>query len=233
MLWGLKALADNQDSQAKLRHSLRVSLAAAKSENRAPSIKEITNIEIPYLDAVIEEILRIGATSPAIDRQAMVDTQVLGHHVPKGTIILMLTQAQSMRSPGFDIDESCRSQTCQTAKQQGKHRTQWDPLDMNLFKPERWLVPAPTQPSSEQEDNADAKYRFDSAAGPMLGFGLGLRGCFGRRLAYLELRILVTLIVWNFELLPCPEELSTYSVQMGVTSRPKLCYVSLRKVECA
>jgi cytochrome P450 len=42
---------------------------------------------------------------------------------------------------------------------------------------------------------------FDPSAKPVLAFGLGLRGCFGKRLAYVEIRILITLIIWNFELL--------------------------------
>lgn len=218
-------MTDNQSAQSKLRSILQASFTFAKSGGRNPTVEEITGTDIPYLDAVIEEILRHSGTSAAIDRQAMTDTQVLGHHVPKGTILLMLTQAQSMRHPAFDIDESRRSQSCQTAKLQGKYRLEWDPQNMSEFEPERWLVPAEDSPSSE------IKKQFDHNAGPMLSFGLGLRGCYGRRLAYLELRILITLVVWNFELFPVPKGLSSYRVKMGVTSKPRDCYVSLRKVK--
>ncbi|EJT67975.1 hypothetical protein GGTG_14448 [Gaeumannomyces tritici R3-111a-1] len=59
-------------------------------------------------------------------------------------------------------------------------------------------------------------------------FGLGTRGCFGRRLAYLEQRVSLTLLVWSFELSPCPPELSGYAAVDGLTHRPKQCYVRLR-----
>jgi cytochrome P450 len=65
---------------------------------------------------------------------------------------------------------------------------------MTLFKPERWIV-------------GD---EFDATAGPQLAFDLGTRGCYGKRLVYVEMRILLTLIVWNFELLPYPTALPSY-----------------------
>ena len=72
-----------------------------------------------------------------------------------------------------------------------------------------------------------------SAAGPTLPFGLGVRGCFGRRLAYLELRILVTLLVWHLEFLPCPPVLSSYAARDRLTHSPTQCYVRLRCLEVA
>lgn len=224
MLWGLKKLADNQACQTQLRSVLRHCYSQARYQNRDPSVDEITTINIPYLDAVIEEILRHSGTSPALDRQAKVDTTLLGYPVPQGTLLLMLTGGPSLRSPGFEIDEVRRSETCQTAKRQGKARNEWEPHDIDLFKPERWLRPA-----SEGKDSPHQDYKFVSGAGPMLAFGLGTRGCFGRRLGYLELRIVFVLIVWNFELLPCPKELSGYSCKMGVTTKPKYTYVRLRR----
>ena len=44
---------------------------------------------------------------------------------------------------------------------------------------------------------------FDSTAGPQLAFGLGPRGCYGRRMAFLQLRIFTVLLIWKFELLGC------------------------------
>lgn len=227
----MKNLADNQVPQTQLRSILQDSFSAAKSENRNPSVGEITGTSIPYLDAVIEEIFRQSGTSPAVDRQTTTDTQVLGYHVPKGTIMLMLTQGPSLRSSAFKIDETRRSQSCQAAKQDGRYRTEWDPLDIDLFKPERWLVPASSTSMLGETEKRDLEYQFDGGAGPMLSFGLGMRGCFGRKLGYLELRILITLIVWNFELLPCSKDLSGYGCKMGVTTKPKDCYVRLRKVD--
>lgn len=216
-LWGLKCLSDNQAPQRHLRSTLQASFGAARAEKRDPSVREIVGTNMPYLDAVIEEILRCAGTIPCIDRQATADTQVLGHRVPKGTTMYLLSNGPSIRSPALEIDEHRRSQSCQDAKQDGKSRagSGWDPGDVAMFKPERWLVSAG---------------EFNREAGPQLAFSLGTRGCYGKRLAYLELRIFVVKIVWNFELLTCPEPLSGYGSKIGITNKPRQCFVRLRKI---
>lgn len=147
----------------------------------------------------------------------MVDTVILGHKIPKGTIVVMPSGGPSFRSPGFDIDESRRHGSSQEAKKSGKARHDWDPMDIGKFKPERWLV----------NDGSE----FDGANGPQLAFSLGTRSCFGKRLAYLQLRILVTLIVWNFELSKCPDDLSSYGHKQTLTTEPTQCFVRLHKVQ--
>lgn len=123
-----------------------------------------------------------------------------------------------MMSPGFEMDEEQRSAGSQAEKKEGRAR-EWDPSDISSFKPERWLV------------RREKGEEFDPTAGPFLAFGLGTRGCYGKRLAYLELRILLTLIVWNFELLTCPPELSGYKSVLITTTEPTQCYVRLREVD--
>ena len=50
------------------------------------------------------------------------------------------------------------------------------------------------------------------------------------RMAYLELRLLLTVIVWKFELMKCPENLSGYEAVDGVVHGPKKCFLRLKKV---
>ncbi|PNS19187.1 Isotrichodermin C-15 hydroxylase [Sphaceloma murrayae] len=228
ILWGLKKLADNQSAQSKLRAHLRDAFPDACQQQRNPSASEITGTNVPYLDATIEEILRHSGTTPALDRQATRDTHVLGHAVPKGTIVLMLTQGPSLQSPAFEIKEEERSIGSQNTKRDGRGAGEWDPESMADFLPERWLRPVRQEGADCTVGNLEMQ--FSANSGPILSFGLGLRGCFGRRLGYLSMRILVTLIVWNFELLQCPPKLSGYSAKMGVTTKPKDAYVRLRKV---
>ncbi|KAF9877077.1 hypothetical protein CkaCkLH20_05343 [Colletotrichum karsti] len=216
MSWGVKLLADNPSAQTKLREALRAGFADAAAEGRAPTIKEITNTKIHYLDAAMEEILRCGGAAPLLDREALCDTELLGHHIPKGTVVMCLGRGPSMMKPAIPVDDSKRSKSSIAAKARV-----WEDEDIGQFKPERWLA------GDAEKDS----YEFDQQAGPQLAFGLGTRGCFGRRLAYLELRIIVTLIVWNFELLPCPEKLSGYGAKEGLTYKPKDCYVRLRAVK--
>lgn len=214
LCWGVKFLADHQEVQHRLRNDLQTAFSAAKEEGRLPTADEITKTSIPYLEATMEEILRVGNTVPIVDREVVQDTTLLGHHIPKGTQVLFLNTGPSMLTPAFEMDESKRSpQACQ-AKTQA-----WADEDIGLFKPERWLA----------EENG--KEVFDSQSGPAMPFSLGIRGCFGRRLAYLELRLLLTVIVWSFEFLECPGDLSGYEAIDGVVHGPKKCFVRLRKVD--
>ncbi|KAI4594425.1 hypothetical protein KJ359_008213 [Pestalotiopsis sp. 9143b] len=226
ILWGMKILASNPGSQTKLRETLRAAHSKAFEEKRSPKIEEITGTDIPYLDAVMEEILRVGGTVPAVDRQAVCDTEVLGFPIKKGTVVLCSGRGASMLEPGFEIDESKRSETSRLAKSDNRIRA-WDDHEIGAFKPERWLVPVESEAAGGE--TTATKSQFDSTAGPQLAFGLGLRSCFGKRLAYLELRILLTMIIWNFELLPTPEELAGVAAIAGITYKPRQCFVRLRK----
>jgi len=216
MCWGVKLLADHPGTQTTLRSALRSALPGALAENRSPTVREISGTRIPYLDAAMEEILRCGGAAPLLDREAICDTELLGRRIPKGTVVMCLSRGPSVLKPALPVDEAARSESSRAAKGRA-----WDDADISQFRPERWLVEPPAGSA------ADAVAEFDQQAGPQLAFGLGTRGCFGRRLAYLELRIILTLIVWNFELLPCPEELSGYGAREGLTYKPKDCYVRL------
>lgn len=194
-----------------------------------PSAEEITRINIPYLEAVIEEILRLANTLPVLDRQTSKDTELLGYHIPKGTILMMLNRGPSFTEPGFAVDEKMRSPTCRASGRE-KGVRHWAREGMDAFYPERWLVYEEKDgPANDGTKRETATY--DSTAGPSLPFGLGTRGCFGRKLAYLELRIMITLLVWQFRLGMCPEALSGYGAVETLTHKPRDCYVRLERIE--
>ncbi|KAI0391300.1 cytochrome P450 [Xylariaceae sp. FL0594] len=219
--WGLKYLAENQAAQKRLRAALEHAFGPAAREGRMPTIAELTGTQVAYLEAVIEETLRCGASVPVVDRQAVVDTQLLGHHIPKGTVVTCLVTGPSMTSPAFSVEASKRREDT------GEKRLgAWDAADMGSFKPERWLRGG----GEARDGHANDSLEFDAGAGPQLAFGLGTRQCFGKRLARLEMRIIMALIVWRFELLPCPAALSGHQPVLIMTNRPKHCYVRLREV---
>jgi hypothetical protein len=140
---------------------------------------------------------------------------VLGHHIPKGTDVFLLHNGPGYFSTPFSIPDEKRSESALGSKNQAGS---WDPNDMARFKPERWFV-------KDQNGNES----FDSLAGPHLAFGLGPRACFGRRLAYLELRIILVLLIWNFKFEKCPDELNSYGAIDKLTRQPKQCYVKLAR----
>ncbi|GIJ87066.1 hypothetical protein Asppvi_005968 [Aspergillus pseudoviridinutans] len=165
----------------------------------------------------------VCSTVPAVDRVALKDTVLLGHPIPKGTSIFLMNKGASFFSPPHEIEDEKHSPSARTAKNKGHHA--WDPQTLDVFLPERWLV------ASDEEAGAPANVLFDPAAGPTMPFGGVPRGCFGRRLAYLEMRLIFTLIVWKFELMKCPKELSGYDAFDGLVHKPKDCYVRLKKTE--
>jgi hypothetical protein len=152
----------------------------------------------------------------------------------------MITNGPGFQSPALPVDESVRSLNSQ--KSRNRHGV-WNDADVGIFKPERWL-----------KENGSGEVSFDPRAGPALPFGLGVRGCFGRsssctatqgirreeqrlildigtKLAVIELKIVITLIVWQFELQSLPEKLGGFEAQDKNTHRPKVLYLRLKKVD--
>ena len=132
----------------------------------------------------------------------------------------MIMDGPSMFSRAFEIPDENRTES---AREATLKITQWDPTDITAFNPWRWLKVS----GGEREFE---KMFFDNKAGPSFPFGLGVRSCFGKRLAYLELRLLLALLIWNFELQTCSPNLSAYDVNEGFTRRPIHCYAKLQKV---
>lgn len=212
--WNLKLMTDHQEVQEKTRAALREGFPAAVAEGRAPTAKEILDSDIPYLDAVIEECLRIGNPIRILHRDALVDTELLGHHIPKGTTVFFLSEGPGYKRPTLHVDDRLRTESARE-----KHRTgAWDNDDIHLLKPERWLV------------EEDGKTRFDPHAGPFLSFSLGPRGCFGKKLAYMEIRMIMVLCLWNFRFKELAEDMQSYAITEGITNSPKDCRVILEEV---
>ncbi|ETS82913.1 hypothetical protein PFICI_04789 [Pestalotiopsis fici W106-1] len=218
--WGLKHMAIHRDIQHKLRAALRATYADAAAAQRSPTVAEITKAQVPYLEAVMEEILRLTGPVLGVFRQAQVDTTLLGHRVPKGTQVFMPTMGASVARPSFAVDEAVRSES---SRSHTEKRGDWDDLDPEAFVPERWL--------KTEDDDETLQSSFDSQAGPFLTFSNGVRGCFGRRLAYLELRILMTLLFWNLELGSLPEELNTFEAVDSLTTKPAKCFVRISEAK--
>lgn len=140
-------------------------------------------------------------------------------------------------APAFPIPEALRSEGERSAKDRVP---EWDPATIRAFQPERWLkrqqqhgaaAAAPAPVAASELDGRDGEFaglEYDPQAGPFFTFGGGPRGCFGRKLAYLELRVVLALLVWSFELQACPPALSSHEGVDKATAMPKYCYVKLR-----
>lgn len=217
-LWALKLLARHQEQQTKLRDCLRLAMSAAVTENRMPTVQEIFKQPCPYLDATIEELFRLSMTAPACVRKATCDTTLLGHFVPQGTNVVMVWSGADYTAPGLPISEEQRSPSCQSAAGKRVASTQ-DTMDGAKFRPERWL---------STTEGRDGQEVFDATLARNMIFSLGPRGCFGRRLAYVEFRIWLVLVVWEFHLARLPSRLDSDKAWDKLTRQPQDCFISLR-----
>ncbi|TGJ81403.1 hypothetical protein E0Z10_g7360 [Xylaria hypoxylon] len=214
--WGVKMLTDNSDAQNKLRAALHATFSQALQEKRAPTYQELAKAQIPYLEAVVEEVLRHANTIDFVVRQALQDTTVLGHHIPKGTDVFLMANGAGYLEPNMNVPETIRSPGAR--RSEGKALTgTWDDKDIGAFRPERWLK---TEPDS-------SAVTFDSTSGPQLAFGLGPRGCFGKKLALQTLKMQFALIIWHFKLLPTPPRLGGYDAVQKFAREPTQCYLRL------
>ncbi|EXJ69984.1 uncharacterized protein A1O5_07057 [Cladophialophora psammophila CBS 110553] len=220
LTWTVKYLTGAQSVQTILRSRLRSAYAAATAEQRNPTMEEIIKIPIPYLDATIEEMNRTAQLFNGSIRTTTVDTTLLGYNIPKGTDVFFMQNGPGYLSPPLPVDDSTRSASSLNAKNQAG---QWTPdeEDMKTFRPERWLV----------QNSEAGKEVFDAQAGPHLAFGLGPRACFGRRMAYLQMRIILVMMLWNFELRKTPAKVSSSAAANKLARHPRMCYVRLEKAK--
>jgi len=163
LMWFVKFMALNPRAQANLRDALRVAF-----DSKLPTSGAILEADIPLLDATIEETIRCAATAAITTRRALVDTTILGHRIPAGANVILNLR---IREEPFEVDESLRSVTSQTAQaKRTRGGFEGDSgRNLDLFEPRRWMY---------QDERG--KDMFDAYSLPSLNFGGGFRGCFGR-----------------------------------------------------
>lgn len=218
--WAVKLLTDHPAAQARLRAALRTALPDAARGRRDPTYDELAGARAPYLDAVVNEVLRKANTIDFVVRVALRDTTILNHHIPRGTDVFLTANGPGYLAPALPVDDASRSPGARRGEGNSNARGltgDWDDADAAAFRPERWL-------RADPDSGAET---FDPMAGPTLAFGLGPRGCFGRRLAVQSLRITFAMIVWRFELHPTPPELSGYDAVQRFAREPTQCFVRL------
>ncbi len=85
--WAICMLCKYPDIQRRLREEVRASLPDSRSPASSISSTDIDNL--PYLNAVCNETLRVWAPIPVTFRVAEHDTSLVGHFIPKDTIIFI------------------------------------------------------------------------------------------------------------------------------------------------
>ncbi|KAI8622921.1 cytochrome P450 [Xylariaceae sp. FL1651] len=212
LLWLVTQLVAHQQEQRKIRDDLHKTYAAASAESRLPTVSEIFK-PAPYLNAFIEEVLRINCPVVTIIVNTRRDTTILGYQVPKDTPVFLNLTGPSLSEQSIPVDEFVRSPTSQAC---GSRPGDWDETDPAKFWPGRWLRETP-----------EGNLIFDRSSGPTLSFSTGERGCWGKSLGYLELRVMLTLLLWTFELREIPENLRSVETYDSLVTAPRRCFVRL------
>jgi len=119
--------------------------------------------QLPLLDAVLQENLRLKTAAPVISMQVVADTVLGETWLPAAAPVFLLL------------------------RHAGKHSSYYPQGEQ--FQPQRWLANAPEMPDLARK---------------LLTFGGGPRLCPGRFLALVEMKMLTSMIVQNFELTPLP-----------------------------
>jgi cytochrome P450 len=127
MSWAVYCLCKHPDVQTRLRDELRSELGSALKEGGQISSAEIDRL--PYLNAVLQETMRIFPPVPLTLREAATDTTIQGAFIPAGTTIVI----------------------CPWAVNTSTHL--WGP-DAHEFNPERWLHPGTSNTGGAESNYA-------------------------------------------------------------------------------
>lgn len=158
LAWTAKILTNAPTEQSKLRSALRAHFATPGT----PSPADILGADIPYLDASIEELIRVANIVPDLVRETAHDTELLGHVIPKGTTVVSSLYVGHKPFPADIVPDEVRSESSRNNK--GGFKGFWQD-DIDQYHPERWLMDDGT---------------FDPKALPRLAFSTGPRPCSGK-----------------------------------------------------
>ncbi|KAI0537290.1 cytochrome P450 [Xylaria digitata] len=200
LLWLLNRLVTHREEQGKVRNNLRETYAAAWEERRLPTVSEMSK-PATYLNAFIEEY------------SARHNNTRVGRQIPKDTPIFLNLTGPSLSMPSIPVEECLRNPTSQA---RGSRRENWDDSNPTKFCPNRWLRTTP-----------EGKVIFDASSGPTLMFSAGRKGCWGKNLGHLELRIVPTLLLWTFDLCEIPDSLGSEDIYDSLVTAPKHCFLRL------
>lgn len=161
-------LCEHQETQTRLRDEVVLLLSTAEEMGWDQAIAKVA--QIPYLQAVCHESLRLFPPFPTVRRQATRPTTLLGYTIPKDTLLVA--------SPWIV----------------NRDASHWGP-DASQFRPERWLETsrAGEPPKFNARGGSSGKHSF-------LTFFHGPRSCIGQVFATSELVITVTALISKFQL---------------------------------
>ncbi|KAI6012723.1 cytochrome P450 [Pisolithus orientalis] len=193
MTWALLELARNPDIQTKLR----TELLAFGSD---PTYDQLTN-NLPYLDAVVHETLRLHPPLGEFLRQATEDDVIPLSEPVRTKSGRVVNSVSVTRGTQIGISTTCINRSVAI----------WG-ADAKVFRPERWLEEGGI-PKKAQEVQG---YRH------LLTFVDGPRTCLGKGFALAEFKTVIFTLIKNFafEMRDGPD--TQIEMTMGILPRPRV-----------
>ncbi|EIW82167.1 cytochrome P450 [Coniophora puteana RWD-64-598 SS2] len=178
LTWTLAELSKNPTAQEKLREELLGQFA-----NTDPTYDDL-NGGLPYLDAVVHEVLRLHPPVAELQREALEDDVIpLGAPIQdaNGRVIDSITIAKGTLV-FMSVEYLNRSEKF------------WGP-DAKVFRPERWLEGGDLQAGNVKANELRGHKH-------LLTFNDGPRTCLGKNFALAELKASLSVLVRNFAFEP-------------------------------
>ncbi|KAG6332881.1 hypothetical protein ID866_6206 [Astraeus odoratus] len=193
MSWALFELARNPTIQAKLREEL----LAFGGE---PTYDQL-NKDLPYLDAVVHEILRLYPAGPQLIRRVEDDD------------VIPLSRPLRTRS-GETVDNISVIRGMEVViplASINRSEAVWGP-DAKVFRPERWLEP----------DGITENARGIPGHRHLLTFGDGAKTCLGKFFIIAEFKIVLSVVAKNFVFEMRDGSDTKVEMVEGILPRPKI-----------
>lgn len=89
LTWAMYALCRNPEIQSRLRDEIRANLPPLDDAAAAAAITSVEIDRLPYLNAVVNETLRLYPAVPLSAREAVEDTTVMGYPIARGQAITL------------------------------------------------------------------------------------------------------------------------------------------------
>ncbi|KAI6037494.1 cytochrome P450 [Pisolithus marmoratus] len=193
MTWALIELARHPDIQTKLRQELL-------SFGGEPSYDQLTN-NLPYLDAIVQETLRLHPSAPELARQADEDDVIPLSEPVQTKSGEEVDSIAIERGTVIAIPVSCLNQA----------EAIWGP-DARVFRPERWL----------EVDGITKKAQELKGHRHLLTFGDGPRTCLGKLFAVAEIKTVLWVVIKNFVLEMRDGPNTKVEITRGIMLRPRI-----------
>ncbi|GAA5888489.1 hypothetical protein JCM6882_008640 [Rhodosporidiobolus microsporus] len=183
LAWTLHYFTRYPDVQTKLRDELRAALKEAQDDGREElDYSEIDKLE--YLDAVVNESLRVEPSIPITTRQATTDDHIpLSRPIPSAT------------HPGSTISSIAvkKGQQFVIPIYAANRNRDLFGEDADEFRPERWL---------EKDEKGERIMQGGSGHFGAFTFLQGPRSCIGYKLANMELKVALAVLLPVFTFAP-------------------------------